>query len=1018
MIDFFKKGMDGKNRPNCSMETKHYDAFISYRHCELDKFVAVTLHKKLEAFKLPNGVESPTGLTRISRVFRDQDELPLSSNLSEPITRALENSDFLIVICTPRLKESEWCRREMETFIKLHGRERVLAVLAEGEPRESFPEVLTKETLTYTDEQGNIKTKVMTFEPLAADVRGKSKKDIKKAIHDAVLHIAAAIFNLNYDDLRQRHKERKFRQTITVVSAVASAMFLFSAVCLGLLFKIIVQSEQIMDQNNEIINQSNEISKFASQVEAQNTKIKEQYNQAQRNYAIATADNADKLMSYGRRMDALYALRSVMPASETDTSMPYTTETHRALFNALQLYSEGETFNTRHTFECESNISYMRISPNEKYILAADSASNLNVWEVESGNLVYSVSYYMPPLSYSDVYADFANEETVLYLSENGFVLHDLVKNTDAPFLNKNNKQITRGCFVDCKNSEFFIVTDDSKDRVFNVYKSDSFAPVFSISEKDIERAAGKDVIEAEMLISTDGNHFIIPVYPAYGDVGNMKVMVYDMSSGELASVIPVTEDSAAKVDFSLYLCCATTYENNLYLSYIDEKGACRFCSINISEGTKNWDVPTEATATSITLNFDYSKLYCPTGSLFFILDANTGRQEKIMSCNKIVDIKTYINKEGAILLDYDGDLIAYNDQDELLSAPYLTEEYPETGFVNQGYYFLDGRQVALLPYNSDYIIYYSRKPVEEQYANTNVMYYETISKTGENYISVDCNIMSVKDNSVIYETPESYASDVTFIGDGSQYALFNNTGTIKIIDFVNKTEKELEGYYKYPVSCDHNFILSKETEGTYTVSSLPDLNAVSTIEIQEEFPDDVILINQDTILVLKIGQPFTVYRAGQSEPIYKSERVLTAKEYVIPGNYKDMFVVYYRDGFIEAYEVGSSVEILNTVYNTDFTSIDSPIYVAEKDCYIIPGLPETVVYNNEFKPILSLPNKWCYIPCENNFVEYEYGINNPDFQVRMPFWSYNEIIKKTDGILGNYRPSARIATQYNINVR
>lgn len=34
----------------------HYDAFISYRHAELDKFVAENLHKQLEAFRLPKSV--------------------------------------------------------------------------------------------------------------------------------------------------------------------------------------------------------------------------------------------------------------------------------------------------------------------------------------------------------------------------------------------------------------------------------------------------------------------------------------------------------------------------------------------------------------------------------------------------------------------------------------------------------------------------------------------------------------------------------------------------------------------------------------------------------------------------------------------------------------------------------------------------------------------------------------------------------------------------------------------------
>ena len=75
----------------------HYDAFISYRHCELDSFVAEHLHKKLEKFKLPKSVRSKvkSGKTGISRVFRDVDELPLSDNLSDPINNAIANTDFL-----------------------------------------------------------------------------------------------------------------------------------------------------------------------------------------------------------------------------------------------------------------------------------------------------------------------------------------------------------------------------------------------------------------------------------------------------------------------------------------------------------------------------------------------------------------------------------------------------------------------------------------------------------------------------------------------------------------------------------------------------------------------------------------------------------------------------------------------------------------------------------------------------------------------------------------------------------
>ena len=65
------------------MEKKFvYDAFISYRHTELDKFVAENLHKQLEAFRLPKSIAKRRKgqKTKIERVFRDKEALPLTSN--------------------------------------------------------------------------------------------------------------------------------------------------------------------------------------------------------------------------------------------------------------------------------------------------------------------------------------------------------------------------------------------------------------------------------------------------------------------------------------------------------------------------------------------------------------------------------------------------------------------------------------------------------------------------------------------------------------------------------------------------------------------------------------------------------------------------------------------------------------------------------------------------------------------------------------------------------------------------
>jgi hypothetical protein len=69
-----------------------YDAFISYRHSDLDMYVAKKLHKGLETFKVPQAVAKKSGKKSIKRVFRDQEELPIGSDLGDNIANALRES--------------------------------------------------------------------------------------------------------------------------------------------------------------------------------------------------------------------------------------------------------------------------------------------------------------------------------------------------------------------------------------------------------------------------------------------------------------------------------------------------------------------------------------------------------------------------------------------------------------------------------------------------------------------------------------------------------------------------------------------------------------------------------------------------------------------------------------------------------------------------------------------------------------------------------------------------------------
>ena len=236
-----------------------YNAFISYRHLPTDKFVAENLHKRLETYKLPKSLYGKCEKHTIERVFRDRDELPLSSNLSDPIDEAIRESEFLIVICTPKLKESRWCLREIETFKAVHGRDKIFVVLAEGEPNESFPQELLTEEYEEIDENGNVVNKTRIMEPLAADVRAKNNHERKKKIKEESLRLIAPMLGLNYDDLKQRHRERQVKKIILLSSIITTVFLIFGIVSTSMAVAINRQNIEIKRNYAESLAKESEI---------------------------------------------------------------------------------------------------------------------------------------------------------------------------------------------------------------------------------------------------------------------------------------------------------------------------------------------------------------------------------------------------------------------------------------------------------------------------------------------------------------------------------------------------------------------------------------------------------------------------------------------------------------------------------------------------------------------------------------------------------------------------------------
>ena len=697
------------------LENVKYDAFISYRHCDLDKFNAMNIQRKLENFKLPKSLYGKTnGKTKIERVFRDQDELPLASNLSDPIEEALKNSEFLIVICTPRLPESQWCAKEIDTFIKLHGREHVLAVLAEGEPDQSFPEKLRFAQRITVDELGNEHEETVEIEPLAADTRGASQKEIKKHIDDAVIRLAAPIFGLNYDDLKQRHKEQRTKRIITIASIVAAVFFVFAMVCMGLALRISSQKDTIEDQYVEIEKQNKEITakseeikeanvklgkqnrelqdkneqiyKQNEEITAQNEEISRQYRAEQLKYAESMADVSTELLTAGRKLDALYALRNAMPDTTDSADIPYCAAAEKALADSLGIYNRDATMTPDFKYELLSTPQIISLSPDGKFLAAFDSSSNFYVFDTNTGK---EISTFRMPAQDNLGQIDWISDTTCVYLAGDGLHAYTPAEDKNVIIGEEN------------VSPNDYVISHDYK-KIF-VYEFDftagcSYMDTYS-TEGSFERLGrlavldgasyAYDSISMKMGISESDTFLYILTKEAFNisfDHIDCTLNIFNLAenSGIIESLNLSTYCDSYITDNALYLLTAyssnsgyTTYNSVIY-------------SMDVKTGDTNWN---REYANCFLDDLSYGKsgkngeLIIDAQGQIIVLNAKTGDELSYITYDGQLS-KGYVLQDKKayqrLMITRTGNLLLFDSSsDYLINKTYNYYKYLPTGLVN-----------------------------------------------------------------------------------------------------------------------------------------------------------------------------------------------------------------------------------------------------------------------------------------------------------------------------------------------
>jgi WD40 repeat protein len=182
-----------------SHSNKTYWAFISYS--SKDRKWGQWLHKRLENYPIPKefqGAELSEGV-RLGKylrpVFRDRDELAGSSNLGPAILNALQESRYLIVLCSPNSAKSAWVNKEIEDFKRLCGEENILALILDGVPNASSG--------TAGDPSLECFPPALRYpaEPLAGDLRKEGDGRQR-----GFLKVLSGISQLDFDSLYRRHE--------------------------------------------------------------------------------------------------------------------------------------------------------------------------------------------------------------------------------------------------------------------------------------------------------------------------------------------------------------------------------------------------------------------------------------------------------------------------------------------------------------------------------------------------------------------------------------------------------------------------------------------------------------------------------------------------------------------------------------------------------------------------------------------------------------------------------------------
>ena len=585
----------------------HYNAFISYRHSPVDSKVAAEIQRQLEHFHIPGAIRERTGVKRINRIFRDKEELPITSDLNGDITRALEHADYLIVICSPRTEESAWVRREIETFLRTHSRRQVLTVLAEGEPEDTIPDLLR-----YDDsvdlETGEVHR--VPVEPLSCDYRGS----IRIARREELPRLAASLLGCGYDELRQRQRQYKARRLTAILAGV---------LCLSLAFlAYFFRTSMVIRDSYRQLSESNQL------LEESYQQVEENYEQALRNQSEYLTAESLSALEEGDRLLAIQLALEALPSEGDDR--PALPRAEYALSQAVGAYQTEEEIMATGSFTVEGTVKDYILNEDGSRLIVADSLNLVTVWDTDTYRQVMKLR---PKVGSFDLLF-LLRDRYLVVQGGYGIQCFDLENGSEVWFY---EERYICDIAVAAEDTRILATGYDEKLTLLDAMTGEVLS-VLSIREEVEIQWVSTCYNKRDTVQSADGSLVAlvgtVSVYDMDGTyLGNTECpVVLDLEQGE-ASCLPVgfyvISDMCFSSENELIVMGKWGSEDVNYASWSFVESKTTVCCISLETGTRQWtnEIPryrTDGIEKIVPLE-DGAGVVCVTGNVCAHLDSATG---------------------------------------------------------------------------------------------------------------------------------------------------------------------------------------------------------------------------------------------------------------------------------------------------------------------------------------------------------------------------------------------------------